>query len=147
MDTNRISGKLFYSYTDTILKSKQSKRPYGEWSTEHRYTLDSLSRSKPKTVYWDTVNIYGNVNLSRYWAVVVRYSTGDTFGTASGRGCCFAVFEDEQEALAIKARIECNVDYDSDEPRDSLEEFEEYKPWQGYFESVQSCHVVSMSVD
>lgn len=90
-----------------------------DWNYEHRE-----HDAKPG----DTVHV-----------VVVRYTTGCTFGTIHGywhiEGVFGALEEAEKRVNAVYANLK--------NPRDFEGPFE---PWKGYFESFEDCYVESFEV-
>lgn len=81
---------------------------------------------------WDNSNWYKeeiqvdftpNVGMPVY-VVIVRYSSGNTFGRVNGCWCIEGVYTSIEEAENIKSKI-----YDGT--------FEEYAPWIGYFEYLE----------
>lgn len=80
-------------------------------------------------LYWNTVEVdFTPVPGMTVWAVVVRYSTGSTFGHETGKGTVPAICDSEKKALAIQKMIEEN-------------KWNNYAPWVGYFETLESVHV------
>jgi len=71
------------------------------------------------------------------WVVVVRYTTGDSFGTTYGEWHVESAYETIDEANEIKKKIE------EGEYKSGLG----YTPWVGYFESLEGVHVERMVVD
>jgi hypothetical protein len=61
--------------------------------------------------------------------VYVRYSTGDTFGSSSGNPYFPGIYDSYEKADAVVKSIEDGT-YDG------------YKPWYGYFDSLDSVEVV-----
>ncbi len=78
------------------------------------------------------------------YAVIVRYSTGDTFGREEGLAICVDVFTDEAKADALAEVIR---DHGSDgEFRINHEGVEYYCSWVGYFESLEDVLVETLVV-
>jgi hypothetical protein len=65
--------------------------------------------------------------------LVVRYSTGDTFSDVRGYWTIIGFYKDAKEAVEIKDKI-----------NDSS--YEGYKPWVGYFESLEDVELHTMVV-
>ncbi len=78
------------------------------------------------------------------YAVIVRYSTGDTFGREEGLAICVDVFTDEYRAYGLVKAIRDNGD-DGDF-RFSYEEREYYCSWTGYFEHIEDVLVEKLVV-
>lgn len=64
------------------------------------------------------------------YLVFVRYTTGDTFGCSIGNPHFAGCYIDEEKAIDIEKQINNNT-YGGD------------KPWNGYFESLDSVEVVT----
>ncbi|AVD99299.1 hypothetical protein SEA_BILLNYE_116 [Streptomyces phage BillNye] len=75
------------------------------------------------------------------YAVIVRYSTGDTFGREEGLAICLDVFTDADKAeeLAKAAR-------EVDEFRMTVNGVEYYVSWVGYFEHLEDVVVEELVV-
>lgn len=70
---------------------------------------------------------------STVYVVVVRYTTGGTFGRTLGAWSILGVYPDAEKADAVVKSV-----YDDSYPG--------YKCWQGYFESLESCDSHDMVV-
>jgi len=62
-----------------------------------------------------------------FW-VVVRYTTGDTFGTSSGNWEKIGCYNNLKEAREVKKSIEDGT-------------YEGYKCWDGYFEELEDIEI------
>jgi len=67
------------------------------------------------------------------WLVIVRYVTGGTFGRTLGCWHMVGAYECQSEADKVKASI-----------RDGT--YQGYKPWTGYFESLEDVEIHKMTV-
>lgn len=77
--------------------------------------------------------------------VIVRYSTGNTFGRSYGRWTLVEIFKDEDfdkiESLEDKIRKQYSL------YRNNRKEWDgEYRPWIGYFEALEDIEVHTMRV-
>lgn len=71
---------------------------------------------------------------SKVWVVVVRYSTGGTFGTTNGAWTILGIYEHLDEAKKVEASVHDNT-------------YSGYKCWVGYFESLECVEIESMTVE
>ena len=71
---------------------------------------------------------------STVWVVVVRYSTGGTFGRTNGAWTILGIYEHLDEAKKVEASVHDNT-------------YPGYKCWVGYFEHLERVEVESMTVE
>jgi hypothetical protein len=85
-----------------------------------------LFRKDPDKFFYDSIEIADESLLTRdyLYLSVVRYSTGDSFGTTSGAWHIIGLSKSYDEA---KEMLE-----------NALKDPNGYKPWEGYFERLQS---------
>ena len=99
-----------------------------------------VTDSKLVSPYYEIINTTEDFKSGdTAYLVVVKYTTGDTFGYTSGNIDIPAIAKNEEAALKIALDIENKVG-----------EFAEEKyryPWQGYFEGLESVHVETMKVE
>jgi hypothetical protein len=96
----------------------------------------------------DTFDVDANSGDLVY-AVIARYSTGDTFGNDDGRVAVMDVFSNVEEAATLTEALEC-----SERAKDSAVvdfelkhgEREYYLPWVGYFEQLENVDVHAVRV-
>lgn len=74
------------------------------------------------------------------YAVVVEYTTGDTFGRDGGQSKVLDVFTDPKEAADLAQRAE-DHDYSTDGFGFEHNGVDYYTPWCGYFESLDKIEV------
>lgn len=128
--------------------------PGEKWSdreTEYRHyeVEDYFLLSRPKGVFgFDSVEVPDwKEGTDTIYAVVVSYSTGDTFGRCEG---CLAIpiaFVDVKEANAIAKQIdqESKQGVDGDRFQDPTYGF--YKSWTGYFEHKNGVEVKKLTLE
>lgn len=68
--------------------------------------------------------------------VVVRYSTGDTFGHGTGRWQIYGVFTDYKDAVVRKKLVQ-KYPQDINDQKLGLP----YAYWTGYFERFENCYI------
>jgi hypothetical protein len=87
---------------------------------------------------------------SNIWIVIVRYSTGNTFGSSSGHWKVESAHTDEQTALDIAKLIEtdykkypeCEFGREGKTPKpDQYFSPHGYECWKGYFESLEGVEI------
>lgn len=90
--------------------------------------------------------------------VVIRYSSGDTFGHSFGLWQIDGVYSDSSEATAVAQNIRLDAEYEESQSRyrPNVEKPEGYplynperyfsKPWVGYFEGFEGVDVYTMLV-
>lgn len=105
-------------YTDTVdFKALYLSNDNFGWSEELEYDLDGVSAG------------------DKLFLVVVRYGTGDTFGTTSGRWCPVGLFKTDAEAEELLRRLRRDP---KDHPGSST--------WTGYFECMEDIEVHELEV-
>lgn len=97
----------------------------------------------------DTFEVEPNENGIVY-AVIARYSTGDTFGHDAGRVQVMDVFDNNEDAAALTEALECS----ERDKSQSVVDFElkhggrdYYLPWVGYFERLENVDVHPLRVN
>jgi hypothetical protein len=133
-------NKLYYTYSEryeTIHDDYGKDGPYtGRREDRLDWTLNCLFINQDiarKTPYYDSVDFAGSLKKDLY-CVIVRYTTGGTFGQTSGKGTVAAVTETKEEAKKIKASIEGNT-------------WIGYCPWDGYFEHLETVEIERREVE
>jgi hypothetical protein len=94
-----------------------------------------LYKSEPKHLFFkDSLDVEPKVLEAQFvYLVVVRYKTGDTFGSSYGNFHFYSVRATQEEALEDKVAIES--------PRG---EKDHYRPWDGYFERLEDVEIHTM---
>lgn len=120
-----------------------------EWSqrADTIVTVDfkNLYREPPKDrFYYDSVVIPDNhsamLKMKKLFLAVVRYSTGDTFGHTIGMWHIVGLAPTFEIAQAmVKEAIE-----PSPEPKKG--QYRHYKPWEGYFESLEDTEIHELNL-
>lgn len=103
-----------------------------EWNLEKCFN----NRSKKKTDWLCEsfeVDFTPQLNDDIY-VVYVRYRTGDTFSYINGVWKIIGVYNNKEDAKKIQESIKNNT-YDG------------YKPWEGFFEILESCEIEEMVVE
>ena len=67
------------------------------------------------------------------YVVIVRYTTGDSFGITHGAWCVEGVYAEKDEANKVYKSILDNT-------------YEGYKEWEGYFEHLESAQVETFKI-
>lgn len=112
------------SHADTI-KEVEFIRLHRQ-QPQHRFFYDSIEVSNPDLV-----------KLDKLYLAVVRYSTGSTFGHTEGEWFIVGVaptYQIAEEMLKEATKPSVKGDYRN------------YKPWEGYFESLTDTEIHTMEV-
>jgi hypothetical protein len=111
--------------------------PDDRWSnrTDHNIELQvkKLYKSEPKHLFFkDSIEVEDLSILEKQYVylVVVRYQTGDTFGTSHGNFKFYSVRGTEDEVIKDRADIE--------KPRGPNDP---YRAWDGYFERLENVEI------
>lgn len=126
----------------------ESDEPYCCLSDEHNEfipqglfaTRKSANSTFPETIEIDFEPVVGKV----YYLVVVRYTTGSTFGMSYGNWSVIGVFENVADAAAVKSAIQKTDDgkthtYECDVPTPN--DPDHWCNWNGYFERLEEVQV------
>lgn len=99
----------------------------GEAHTD--FTLERVFLDKPKDIYCKALEKRHDFESgTSVFVVVVRYSTGNTFGHETGRGCIVEVCKTFEEAQQVSRLCESG-----DHPQSYT--------WRGYFESLEDVEI------
>jgi len=101
--------------------------------------------------YNESVDVeFEPVTGAEVFLVVVTYSSGDTFGSSSGKVSIVGCYEEESQADSIASDIRAddnNTDHFGDNKKGKKERFTGYKPWTGYFEGLEGVEVHRLCMD
>jgi hypothetical protein len=137
----------------TTVYTTRDRDPNDSWDQgdTEGYVSDVIARVKRdghKTEYWgDSVCKQFSDNVgpgSILFAVVADYSSGSTFGRDGGHASVLDAFEDEAEALGLQAEAK-RVQRSAFTFNYGGKEY--YSSWTGYFESLNSIDVWTVTVD
>lgn len=92
-----------------------------------------LLRSLPNKELWcETLDLdFDPAEVAKLHVVIVRYSTGCTFGRTNGCWQVVGAYKTREEAEAVEKSIDDKT-YDG------------YTPWEGYFEYLENSYVETM---
>jgi hypothetical protein len=124
--------KVYVNYCEDYILDQREPGEFGEWTQEYSFEVLNVTDQNVTPYHEDfTLDVRGHDTL---WVVVVRYSTGDTFGRAKGRGYIEGVFRTQKSAERRVMHIKNGGD--------SLKQG--YTPWHGYFEYLESVEAVEV---
>lgn len=93
-----------------------------------------LYRQHPGDICVETISVTPEMfKAKELYLLVVRYGSGDTFGSSSGNWRILGLFQTSDQAEKYKKKVLSN-DYDG------------YKPWEGYFECLEGFEIHKLSV-
>lgn len=115
----------------------------------HAAVVDT--KADEKSYYWnDSIVAEIDDDSDEVYVVVVRYSTGDTFGHDDGQVYLADAFDDEQDAYDLRDEFK---KHDHSYDRRAVVPFNfEYRgksydiPWAGYFENLEGIHVETVKI-
>lgn len=127
--------------------------PYGDWGTTKEYggTKVRLSGSGAIGYHSEIVEVNFVPEFDKVvWAVVVEYSSGDTFGHSSGNTTVVGVYDDGVVASLVKGLIE--EDYKDNHSGYGAIQVPGHQEiysgtWKGYFESLENVHVERLHIE
>jgi hypothetical protein len=137
--------KLHVKYEENVVKSHRQPVEFGDWSqtcdfqvtgaylnAEPRYTIDEFE-----------VNFEAKAGETLY-VLYVNYSTGDSFGTARGKGSLLHVFLDPAVAYAAKKAVQ---EQEPEKPShfefidEAGKTIKVSNPASSYFENISGIHI------
>lgn len=128
---SREDRTLYYTYEQHCTYSKEPEEQWGEWETHYEWSLGRVFTKSPQgfTPYWNTVELDKPVEPnSKVYLVVVRYSSGNTFGRSEGNGTIAGIYTTLEQASEARELVE-------------QDKWPGYAPWNGYFESLESVSI------
>jgi hypothetical protein len=127
--------------------------PYGDWSTTHEYGGAEVKLTGMGEFGYSSNSVEVGFEPKAdqvVWAVIVEYSSGDTFGHSSGNTTVVGVYDDGVVASIVKGMIE-------DDYKNNYDSYQELKveghpdiytyTWKGYFESLENIHVERVHIN
>lgn len=136
--------KVYIEYRD-YSTGGDAIEPEERWSsrtdTIHDYSLVRASVTKPEqSYYYEECELDCDERPKDVYVVLVKYSSGDTFGNSYGHGHIEGVYVSKTRAMDIAESIR-NGTY----KKDSKEKYV-YRPWEGYFEGLEEvgCFVMTL---
>lgn len=98
---------IYVNYTSICTNSYHDGEQYGDWSEDWDFYVDDVSL-RAKGSSYDKYPIEAEVGDTIY-VLYVRYSDGDSFGHASGKGMIVYASEDLDEITRLRDAYEDNV--------------------------------------
>lgn len=136
---------VHYTYTECHVSGGEAEDSSDRWSSRtdayYEWTLKDVYITAPvHTPYHSSAPVGSFIDgkwvdgeleeKGEAFVIIVRYSTGDTFGISYGHGTVACVCTDGKSANAAVEAIE----------RGEIPENRGYAAWQGYFERIESVH-------
>ncbi len=138
---------IYVDYSGWCLNDERSDEPYGEWSEEWDFSVNAVFAQGYHSC--ERIDVPFNYDIGDTVHVLyMRYSDGDSFGNASGKGEVLWVFREgilaEKARQAIldnphSSRIKC---YD-----ESLNEMYICNPASDYFSHIEDVYIESFIVE
>lgn len=134
--------EVFVQYSEICTHSEREDAEWGSWSEEYDFSVRGVSLSSRDRWNEEKFNLDIEVNAGEpVFVLYMTYSTGDTFGRASGKGEVLWVFKDADTAKAAldlwkeendKRDPEYSVKFEDDTGR----VIQLSNPASGYFENL-----------
>lgn len=141
MKTKKIFDKLYFHYEEsssggeTVAGQEGDAWPDYEDANTHFELLKCTLEKKENSFSTETLSLsFLPEKNEEVYVVLVRYSSGNTFGRHNGCWYLEGVYKEKEEANIIVKKI-LDKEYDG------------YVPWVGYFEYLESCDVIPMIVE
>lgn len=111
---------LYANIDSNINFENRSNKEYGSWSRSWTCNLNTISKIELSGYGVEWINVPENVyNAPKIGAIIIKYSTGDTFGREDGRLCVGLI---THKALILKKGLEVLNNIEWNNIRDDLEE-------------------------
>lgn len=136
-------SRLQVHYNDVVVVDEREDGRYASWRTEYDFEVKGVGLSIHSWLRNEAVSIRPVVcDGDAVWVLYITYSSGDSFGRASGQGEILWVFVDETVAWAAQGAVERQrkstafqfVDEDGEDIHLS-------NPGCGYFEKIESVNI------
>jgi len=136
MKKNTENNFLYVSYEEDRLGGKQVDK--WEWDpTYTNFRIIGVYSKNPHSCYTEEIEVPFDIKKQEFvYVVVVRYTTGSTFGESYGEGCIVGCYGTIQEANSMKESIETGK-YNG--PKLTV--------WTRYFEKLESVGVHTYKID
>jgi hypothetical protein len=143
---------VYVQYLEECISSYHEDKEWGSWEEENCFSIKGVSLSSSKDLNSscseELVPCSTEVTVGQEVFVLwISYTTGDSFGHASGKGEIFWVFSDKKTAAEAKNKVYRQVK--NHDIKLTLEDGSVIKlsnPVQGYFEGLDSVVVDSFIV-
>lgn len=127
--------------------SEEAEEQYGSWSQSWDFNVERVFKADDKYKAAYDEDGYLIQDGDKAYVIVMRYDTGDSFGSASGKGIVIHVFGNKEVAQAALKALEDNQDSDSINVLDDFgREIKLSNPGWGYFESITYIDLQEFSV-
>lgn len=128
--------------------SEHDGEQYGSWSEDYDFYVDSVNVVKDdyNSAYDEDVFVISDDATNAY-VIVMRYSTGDSFGQADGKGEVIHAFGNREVAQAALDVIEKQKDEWTFTFKDDFDREISYSNCgAGYFESIWSIEIETFAI-
>ena len=150
---HRVAGIAITDLSNTEVT--RAADPADEWSRDSTHISHNIRGFDvvDDNIYADLVLPYQPVAGTDYWLLYVIYTTGDSFGSDSGRIDYVDMYLSETEARENAERIRKHSEArnQADDERFSVslvssggQMYKFHCPWIGYFEEIEGIHVQKM---
>jgi hypothetical protein len=137
-----MATKIYIDANETCIHDFNDGRQYGSWESDYDFNVNSASLSGDD--WKEIVTIGSDMGVGDIiYILSIRFGTGDSFGSASGRGEVIYAFKDAGVAMEAK-RIwekygvdEFSITFLDDEGN----EVKMSNPAAGYFETLECVSV------
>jgi hypothetical protein len=131
--------ELFVQYREQCLHSERASEPYGNWREEYDFSVLSASLTSRGQYDEEKFTVDFEVKAGEpVFILHITYSTGDSFGTAYGRGEVLWVFKDADLAVeALKRwKEESDTEFGIEFEVEGGKKIKLSNPAAGYFENL-----------
>ena len=140
--------RVLVQSSTTCYHDEHDGQKYGSWSRHSSFTVDLAYKAgdNDKEPYGVEGFLIPDDSTHAY-VLSMTYSTGDSFGTASGEGCVLGCFGSVEAADAAKKAVEENEDNYTINIVDELgRAIKISNPAAGYFETVETVTIQAFAL-
>lgn len=141
--------KEYFVDVDIRRWSSRDADPNDSWdrgNTDGSATVRGVHASDQKgRLYENVPGVDANVGETVH-LLYAMYSTGDSFGNDDGNFVAIAVFKNAEAAIQASSLLEDGPGYMQKIMLDASTELEVYKPWVGYFESLENLAIFTTTL-
>jgi hypothetical protein len=98
---------VYVSYVEQTIDEHRDSNEFSNWSETHEFDLRAVSLTPPQFGTFETFALTSSINSGcPVWVVCLRFSAGDSYGLATGKGEALWAFSDESTGHAAREAIE-----------------------------------------
>ena len=139
---------VFVKYNETQTEYYHDGEQWGEWHASYDFSIEGVSLTAPSHHEYEKLGLENVKPGDVVYVFWMTYSTGDSFGHATGQGEVLWVFKDPNLALAAKQKfMQDKEQYLIEINTDDGKTFTLSNPASGYFENLGELEISTFLVN